>query len=50
MEFGDGGTAVSTTPKTTHRFAASSQYVVTLTVTDAGGLTGTQSSVIKAGR
>jgi subtilisin family serine protease len=39
--FGDGGTLTSTSPKATHVYSAKGSYsmVVSLTVTDAGGLT-----------
>lgn len=43
-DFGDGATA--TTPQTTHTFASAGTYVVTLTVTDDGGLTGEDTTTV----
>ncbi len=37
-DFGDGSTAVTTTPKTTHTYAAVGSYAVSLVVTDSRGL------------
>jgi serine protease len=48
--FGDGGTASTGQAKTSYRYAASLQYTVTLTVTDAGGLSSSRSLTIQAGR
>ncbi len=37
-DFGDGTSAVTTTPRTTHTYTASGSYAVTLVVTDSHGL------------
>ncbi len=42
--FGDGGTASGATPS--HTYAAAGSYPVTLTVTDAGGLTGVRTRTV----
>ena len=43
-DFGDGGVAAGVT--TSHAFPAAGTYIVTLTVTDSGGLTTTSSSAV----
>jgi serine protease len=45
-DFGDGSTSSEQNPS--HTFAAAGDYVVTLTVTDAAGLTGTASQTVSA--
>ena len=48
--FGDGLSASTTQPKTTHRYPGPLTYTVILTVTDAGGLTSSTSMTVKFGR
>lgn len=46
--FGDGSTQTTTGPKTTHTYGTKGKYsvTITLTVTDAGGLTGTTQKTV----
>ncbi|MCW2958202.1 MAG: hypothetical protein JWP18_1005 [Solirubrobacterales bacterium] len=43
--FGDGATQATTTPTTTHAYAKPGRYDATLTVVDAGGVTGAAASI-----
>lgn len=45
-DFGDGESVTSTFADTSHRFLASGEYLVTLTVTDDGGLTSSTSQTL----
>jgi subtilisin family serine protease len=47
--FGDGRSMATTQAKTTYKYAAPGMYTVTLTVSDAAGLTGSKSAAVLAG-
>lgn len=47
--FGDGSVVTTTQPKTTYRFALVGTYTVTLTVSDAAGLTNSRVATVLAG-
>jgi PKD repeat protein len=47
-QFGDGGTASGTAATSSHSYAATGAYTVTLTVTDTSGLTATASQPVQA--